>query len=114
MTYMACAPEQAAENLQLIGDVQHNAEAEGITEEELAQAQAKVCSQIVLRSERPSSRLFAVGGGWIQRQEYLTVRESVDSYRNVTVDDVNAVLKKYPLSENMTVAVGPLEALAPV
>ena len=49
--------------------------------------------------------------GWIQRREYRTVRQTVELYRAVTVDEVNAVLRKYPLTKNMTVAVGPLESL---
>lgn len=111
MTYMSCAPEQAADNLRRLSDIQQTVEVEGVSEDELEQAKAKVCAHIVLRSERPSSRLFAVGGAWIQRREYLSVKESVDAYRAVTVDDIHRVLKKYPLSHNMTVAVGPLESL---
>ena len=111
MTYMACAPEQAAENLQRLTEIQKQVEAEGVTEEELQQAKAKVCASIVLRAERPSSRMFSVGGGWIQRREYRTVKQAVERYRSVTVDEVNEALKKYPLSKNMTVAVGPLETL---
>ena len=111
MTYMACAPEQAAENLQRLADIQQTVETKGITDDELEQAKAKVCAHIVLRSERPSSRLFSVGGGWIQRGEYLSVKQAIDAYRAVTVEDVHRVLKKYPLSQNMTVAVGSLESL---
>ena len=111
MTYMSCAPEQAQENLQRLADIQRTVEVNGVTEEELEQAKAKVCAHIVLRSERPSSRLFTVGGGWIGRREYRSVKQTVDQYRAVTVDEVNRLLKKYPLSHNMTVAVGPLESL---
>lgn len=113
MTYLSCAPEQTAENLKRVADIQRAVEAGGVSAEELEQAQAKVCAHIVLRSERPASRLFAVGGAWIQRREYKTVKEAVEAYRSVTVDDVRRVLEKYPLSHNMTVAVGPLDELVP-
>ena len=82
-----------------------------MTEVELQQAKAKVCANIVLRSERPASRMFTVGGAWIQRRAYLTVKQTVERYRAVTVAEVNDVLRKYPLSKNMTVAVGPLQSL---
>ena len=72
----------------------------------------KICAQIVLSSERPANRLFAIGNGWVQRRQYKTVREAVAAYRSVTLDDLAAVLKKYPLSENTTVAIGPLTAVA--
>ena len=72
-------------------------EANGVTEEELLQAQNKVCAHLVLQAERPTNRLFAVGNAWIQRRQYKTVREAVEAYRRVTLADIAAVLKKYPL-----------------
>lgn len=111
-TYMCCQPEDAAENLQRLRDVYVEAEAKGITEKELEQAKNKVCSHLVLQAERPSSRLFSVGNGWIQRREYRSVREIVDAYRRVTVADANAVLAKYPLTVNTTVCIGPLAEIA--
>lgn len=112
MIGLACEPDQAAENLQLISDLVAEAEAHGITEEELNQAKNKICAQLVLSAERPTSRMFSVGNGWVQRRQYRTVREAVESYRNVTLDEISAVLKRYPLSVNTTVAVGSLHELA--
>ena len=111
MSYLCCAPEETAANLERMRDVCLRAEADGVTAEELAQAQSKLCSHIVLQSERPSNRLFPVGSNWLQRREYRTVREVLDRYRKVTRDDIAAVLRKYPLSRTTTVAVGPLREL---
>jgi predicted Zn-dependent peptidase len=102
----------AAENLQRIAEIIQEAESDGITEEELEQAKNKVCAQIVLHSERPTNRLFSVGNSWIQRRQYKTVREAVNAYRAVTLEDIARVLKQYPLSRTSTVAVGPLTELA--
>jgi predicted Zn-dependent peptidase len=112
-TYVCCQPEDAAENLQRIRDLMVEAETKGLSEKELEQAKNKTCSHIVLQAERPSSRLFSVGNGWIQRREYRTVREVVDSYRQVSLDDIHAVLKKYPPTNNATICVGPLAEIAP-
>jgi hypothetical protein len=60
---------------------------------------------------RPASRMFSVGNAWLQRRHYKTVREA-PAGRAITLDDLAAVLKKYPLSENTTVAVGPLADVA--
>src|SRR3954463_12103040 len=54
LTWLSCLPELAAENLQHIHDIIRQAEDDGLTEEELAQAQNKVCAHIVLQSERPT------------------------------------------------------------
>jgi predicted Zn-dependent peptidase len=108
MTQLCCAPEDTAENYARIQELLAEAEAEGVTEEELAQAKSKIRSYIVLQSERPVNRLFAVGGTWISRRQYRTVRDVIDSYQRVTCEDLTAVMEKYPLADQTTVAVGPL------
>jgi predicted Zn-dependent peptidase len=62
-----------------------------------------------LSSERPRSRLFNVGGNWLQRREYRAVADDLEALERVTVADIRAVLEKYPLSASSTITVGPLE-----
>lgn len=112
LTWLSCLPDLAAENLQRIAEIVSDAEKNGITEEELLQSQNKICAHIVLQAERPTNRLFSVGNAWVQRRQYKTVREAVEAYRAVTLDDVHRVLKKYPLTRTATVAIGPLSELA--
>jgi predicted Zn-dependent peptidase len=112
MTYLSCAPEEAAGNLARIREVLADVEASGVTAEELELAQNKICAHIVLQAERPTNRLFAVGNAWLQRRQYKTVREAVESYRRVTLADIRMVIEKYPLTRTATVAVGPLTELA--
>jgi predicted Zn-dependent peptidase len=109
MTYLCCAPEDTGPNLEKIGRIVRDAEQRGIAADELRQAQSKIRSHIVLQSERPSNRLFAVGTNWASQREYRTVREVTDNYDRVTVADVARLLEQYPLSDPTTVAVGPLE-----
>ena len=111
MTYMTCDPEHAAGNLRRILDVYRRAEAEGVTAEELEQAKSKVRSRIVLSSERPRGRLFAVGSDWVYRREYRPVERELDAVSGVTVADLSAVLAKYPLTRATTVTIGPLAEL---
>jgi predicted Zn-dependent peptidase len=112
VSYLSCAPEQTAENLSRLRAVLTDVAKNGVTAEELSQAQNKVCAHLVLQAERPTNRLFAVGNAWIQRRRYKTVREAVDAYRRVTLADIAAVLAKYPLDRPATVAIGPLSELA--
>ena len=109
MTYLSCDPEQAAENLERIDKLYRRVQAEGITAAELTQAKNKVMSRIVLASELARGRLFAVGGDWIQRREYRSVRNDLDAVSAITMADIAAVLRKYPLVPNTTVTIGPLE-----
>ncbi len=107
LSYLCCTPEDASRNLECIGGIFNDLDAKGVTADELELAKSKVCSQLVRRSERPSNRLFSVGNNWLLRNEHRTVKESIDAYQAVTLDDVKAVVEKYPLSETMTVSVGP-------
>ncbi len=111
MTYMSCAPEAAEENVWQIAQIYTQAEREGITAEELAQAKSKINSRVVLGSERPRARLFSVGGNWLQRREYRAVKDDLAAIDAVTVDEVLAVLARYPLSRCTTLAIGPLDKM---
>ena len=107
-TWVSSVPETAQENLARVKAVQQRAEQDGFTNEELQQAKSKVQSRVVLGSERPRSRLFNVGGNWLQRGEYRSVADDLESVAAVTLDDVHRVMQKYPLTKNTTVTIGPL------
>ena len=111
LTYLCCDPEHVETNLQTIRRIEREVEAEGVTEEERERAVRKITSQIALAGEIPLNRLFAVGHRWLRQREYLSVSESVDRYRHVTLDDIARVLERFPISRCSTVAVGPREAL---
>jgi predicted Zn-dependent peptidase len=113
ITYMSSEPHCAADNLQSILKVYQLAETKGLAEAELAQAKSKIRSRIVLSSERPRGRLFAVGSQWVYRREYKTVGDELDIIAAITLDEVHAVLKKYPLSHCATLTIGPLEKVLP-
>jgi predicted Zn-dependent peptidase len=109
-TWLSCAPEDAEANFELLNKVYREAEAKGFTEEELRQARSKVKARVVLGSERPRNRLFNVGGNWMQRREYRSVADDLATLDGVTLDDVHAVLAKYPLTRATTATIGPLTA----
>ena len=107
-TYLCCPPEAARELWTRMDAVLADVQANGVTDDELQRAKAKLCAQIVLSAERPANRLFSVGNNWIQRRVYRTVRETVDLYRAVTLADLRRLLETYPLTDRTTVTIGPL------
>ncbi|HVX60761.1 MAG TPA: pitrilysin family protein [Pirellulales bacterium] len=111
LTYLSCDPEYAAENLQRILDIYRTAECEGVTAAELEQAKNKINSRVVLSSERPRGRLFNLGSNWTHRRQYRSVKDDLETVDSVTLAQIAAVLKKYPLSTCTTVAIGPLKTL---
>ncbi len=106
-TVLSCEPDLAGDNLQHINNIYRDARASGVTQAEFDQAKSKTKSRTVLSGERSRRRLFTVGNGWIQRGEYLSVRDELELIDEVTLDEVNAVLQAYSLLESTTVTVGP-------
>ncbi|MAT69792.1 MAG: peptidase M16 [Planctomycetaceae bacterium] len=111
-TWVACAPEDAAEIYVRVRDLLRTAEQSGFTVEELQQARNKVKARVVLGSERPRNRLFNVGGNWMQRREYRSVATDLAALDALSLEDIHAVLAKYPLTKATTVTVGPLTEFA--
>lgn len=111
MTYMSCEPEQAGENLERIRALFTRAEAGGFTAAELEQAKNKIRSRIVLSAERPRGRMFVVGSDWVHRREYRSVDDDLKTVAAIKLDDLHAVLAKYPVTRSTTVTIGPLAEL---
>lgn len=112
LTYLSCQPEQVEDNLQRIRSIYEDVNANGVTAEELEQARNKVCSQIVLRSERPMGRLSSLGGNWVYRKEYRSVADDLETCRAVTLDDIRSLLESYPIAQTTTLTLGPAKELA--
>ena len=86
----------------------------GITQKELDLAKQKIASHIVLASERTESRMFSVGAQWLSGQKFKTVQEIAETYQSLTLEEVNAAIRSYPLDKNMTLVIGPNESLEAV
>ncbi|MCA8982639.1 MAG: insulinase family protein [Planctomycetaceae bacterium] len=111
MTFLSCDPGDVSGHLQRISNIYAEVNAHGVTAEELEQAKNKVSSRIVLRSERPMGRLSALGGNWVYRREYRSVEDDLHSLEQLRIEDVNELLRQYPLGQQTTVAIGPLSSL---
>jgi predicted Zn-dependent peptidase len=110
-TSFSCQPEQAEEDLQLVVDVLHDVQENGIREEELNQARNKVLSRVVRGSERPKGRMMALGMNWIYQHGYRPVDDELRAFESVTLADIRQVLQRYPLDRVTTLALGPLAKL---
>ncbi len=111
LTYLSCDPEYTADNMQRVLKIYRQAEQSGFTAAELSQAKSKINSRLVLGSERPRGRLFSVGTNWTHRQKYRSVKDDLDTIEAVTLEQVAAVLARYPLSRSTAIAIGPLDTL---
>ncbi len=104
-TYLACAPDDLAFNLELIDRAASRLVKEGVAQEELSQAINKTTAALIMQSERPSNRLFTIGNHALLQQEYVPLDTLLERYRAVTPDDLQRLLETYdlqPLAEVQT------------
>lgn len=113
MTYLASDPDTASDVIARAHAVLRDVESAGFQPTELAQTKSKFSSRLVLSAERPRGRLFSVGGDWTQRHTYRTTAATLEAFAAVSLDDVHALLAKYPLSTNTTISIGPSADVAP-
>lgn len=111
MSYLACAPEDVAGNMQRFEMILEDVTARGVTENELEQARNKLSSRIVLGGERPMERLGALGANWVYRNEYQSVEDDLALVQAITQDDLRQLIEQYPLKIATTYGLGPLEGL---
>jgi predicted Zn-dependent peptidase len=112
-TFLSCEPDGAQANLGRIAEVYRRVMAEGVSEDELTQAQNKVLARTVLRSERPMGRLMSLGFHWTYRREYLGVERELDAFAAVTRADLRRILDQWPLLPMTIVSVGPTTDVHP-
>jgi predicted Zn-dependent peptidase len=110
-TSYSCEKDQTGDNRAIIHRVLEEAQAEGITREELEQARNKLLSRVVRSGERPKGRMFALGSAWTYYGCYRSIDDDLRDYEAVTLEDVRQVLDRYPLTKLTTLALGPLAKL---
>jgi predicted Zn-dependent peptidase len=106
-TFLSCEPDSTQDNLARIAEVYQHAMAQGITDDELAQAKNKVSARSVLRSERPMGRLASLGFHWMYHRAYISVEEELEAFNQVTAADLRRLLQEWPLWPMSVVSVGP-------
>ena len=108
---LCCAPEDTLENLAVMNEILDSVTSEGVRESELERAKNKLLSRLVLAGERTQGRLFSVGTEWTQTRQYFPIQNDLEIVRAMTLDQLDAVRQKYPFSQPLVVAVGPLASL---
>jgi predicted Zn-dependent peptidase len=86
---------------------------DGITEPELARAKTGLKASTIMQGESTSARAGAIAHDFFMRGRLRTLDEIKDSIDSVTVDRVNAYLKKHRPGPFTIVTVGPKELIRP-
>ena len=106
-SYIRCSSENVTKVLDTAKAIFNGLAKDGITKEELRTAQNKVLSALVIKNELPMGRLVDLGFNWIYLRQYRTIEDDVSAVKDVTVDDVHAVIEQLRLSDFTQLSLGP-------
>lgn len=95
--YLACAPDDLESNLRLADEVFERVAADGVEEGELRQAINKTVASLIMRSDRPTSRMFAVGDAWLMTGRYEDLDQTIACYQAVDAAAIDRVIKRFGL-----------------
>ena len=108
-TYIRCSSENAARAMEIISRIFADLTKAGVTEDELAKAKNKALSSLVIKNELPMGRLGVLGSNWMYLGRYRKIEEDIKAIKAVTVADINALLKEYPLGEFAQYSLAPAQ-----
>ncbi|MDR6219199.1 pitrilysin family protein [Deinococcus soli (ex Cha et al. 2016)] len=100
------APQALATYRQVLADA-HTL----ITPQAVRRAARKLAVSTLLRAETPQGRLFTLGMEYLATGRTLSTDDLVKRYENVTVRDVQEVLRLCPMDRLTVVALGPIAEL---
>jgi predicted Zn-dependent peptidase len=106
-SYIRCSSENVTKVLDTVKAIFDGLAKDGITKEELTTAQNKVLSALVIKNELPMGRLVDLGFNWIYLRQYRTIEDDVSAIKDVTVDDVHAVIEQLKLGDFTQLSLGP-------
>jgi len=80
---------------------------EGIEESELESARNRVLTSLAVEGEQSLRRLFPLAFDALYEQPYRSLKQVLDGYERVGVQDIHNVLKAYPFSPQTVATLGP-------
>lgn len=110
--YAGTTAERAEQTLAcLVGELRRLSE--GVTGAELERARTGLKSAVVMSGESTSARAGAIAHDWFTRGRLRSLEEIKAAIDGVTVEQVNAFLRRHPPGPFTTVIVGPKDLAVP-
>ena len=106
-SYIRCSGDNVAKVLDIIRGVFDDIAKNGVAESELTTAKNKILSTLVIKNELPMGRLIDLGFNWTYLQQHRTIEDDVEAIKEVTVDDVNALIEQLRPGEFTQLSMGP-------
>ncbi len=108
--YAGCTPGKVDEVTALLGVELDRLADGGITQAELTRSVGQLCGGMVLGLEDTGSRMSRLGKSELVSGELLSIAESLDRIRSVTLDDVQTLASELAGRPRTVVRVGPFAA----
>jgi predicted Zn-dependent peptidase len=106
VTYAACSPDDAERVEQIVREELHRVQTD-VSERELVNAKAKVGTAIAIAGERPAGRMRRLGSLWLYRGVYASLEQEIEEIERLTIDDLRAVARDFPLRPTLRAMVVP-------
>jgi predicted Zn-dependent peptidase len=97
--FIAAAPDEASDVLNLVRAEVQSIEADGVHTDELARAKAKLIGSTVLDGESTMRRMMNLPNSWLIDGRLKNIEEDIADIEAVTVEDVNRVFTQWPSAE---------------
>ena len=107
-SYIRCSSDNVAKVLDIVRGVFDDIAKNGVAESELTTAKNKILSTLVIKNELPMGRLIDLGFNWTYLQQYRTIEDDVAAIKEVTVDDVNALIGQLNPGDFTQFSIGPV------
>jgi predicted Zn-dependent peptidase len=108
-TYIRCSSENTFRAMEIVANIFADLARSGVKEDELVKAKNKVLSALVIKNELPMGRLVDLGFNWTYLGQYRTVEQDVAVIKAVTVEDVNSLIRDYPLGNFAQFSLSPAQ-----
>jgi len=106
-SYIQTAPENSERVMDIIEGIFKSLQKAKISDFELQTAKNKVLSAITIKNEVPMGRLVELGFNWVYLGRYLPIEEEIKRIKNVTIEDLHALLADFPLMPYTQFSLGP-------
>ena len=104
---LVCTPEKSEANIAKVQKILAELQAKGITDDELNQARNKALARLVRASEKPSTRMMAIGSDWTYLKHYRSLDEEIRNYEKVNQHSLKQLIDRYSCLHPTVVALGP-------
>jgi predicted Zn-dependent peptidase len=106
-SYIRCSSENAPKAKEIVDKIFAETAKTGVTEDELTKAKNKILSALVIKNELPMGRLVDLGFNWTYLGQYRDIEQDIKDIKAVTVEQVNSLIKDYPLDSYAQFSLSP-------